>query len=52
VNVLISMAIQEQSGLTWGRILSDIPHDGPAFVVYGLLLVSAYFIWKGARTNK
>jgi len=46
------MAIQEQSGLTWGRILSDIPHDGPAFVVYGLLAVSAFIIWKGSRSKE
>lgn len=51
--MLFLMAIQgQQSGLTWGKILSDIPHDGPAFVVYGLLAVSAYIIWRGARTSK
>lgn len=50
--MLFLIAVQAQSGLTWGRILSDIPHDGPAFVVYGLLAVSAYVIWRGNRTRK
>lgn len=36
-------------GLTLGEIMQDIPHDGPAFVVYTLLLVSGLVIWKGSR---
>lgn len=51
--MLFLMAIQgQQSGLTWGKILSDIPHDGPAFVVYGLLAISAYIVWKGTKTSR
>lgn len=45
------MAIQETAsgGLTLGRVLRDIPHDGPAIVVYVLLLVFVGFIWVGSR---
>lgn len=36
-------------GLTVGEVIKDIPHDGPAFVIYVLLAVSGAVIWRGSR---
>ncbi len=36
-------------GLTLGRILSDIPHDTAAIIVYVMIAVFAGFIWAGSR---
>jgi hypothetical protein len=44
----IAILVQGQE-LTLGRVLADIPHDGPAVLVYVLLAVSGYLIWRGSR---
>lgn len=44
-----SAAAFQSEGLTVGEIISGIPHDGPAIVIYAMLLVFAGFIWAGSR---
>jgi hypothetical protein len=41
----------ESDGLTIGEILADIPHDGPAIVLYLLTAASAALIWWGHRRS-
>lgn len=45
---IIAMAIQSE-GLTLREVVSGIPHDGPAIVVYAMLIVFVGFIWLGSR---
>jgi hypothetical protein len=33
----------------WKQILADIPHDGPAFVGYALVVAFGAMIWLGSR---
>jgi hypothetical protein len=44
-----ALALIQQSGVTVWQVLTDVPHDTAAFVVYGMLIVSVYFIWRGSR---
>lgn len=44
----IAAAIQSD-GLTLQEVISGIPHDGAAIVVYAMLLAFAGFIWAGSR---
>jgi hypothetical protein len=46
----IAAAVQSD-GLTLGDVINGIPHDGPAMVVYALVLVFAGFVWLGSRTK-
>lgn len=41
----------EDGGLTIGEILADIPHDGPAIVVYLLTAAATALIWWGHRRS-
>lgn len=41
-----------QSGVTFGSMMRGIPHDGPSFVVYGLLLLFIVMIWRANRPRK
>jgi len=41
-----------RSGLTFGRIIHDIPHDVSAYVVYAFVLAFCYAIWRGNRPKK
>ncbi|HSK18622.1 MAG TPA: hypothetical protein VK912_05745 [Longimicrobiales bacterium] len=45
---VIALAIQSE-GLTLNEVVNGIPHDGPAIVVYAMLLVFVGFIWRGSR---
>lgn len=46
-------AIQSSGqGLTLGRILRDIPHDGAAIVAYVLVIAFGWLVWKGSRPKK
>jgi hypothetical protein len=47
--MLATIAAVQADGLTLGRILGDIPHDGPAIVIYVMLVVFAGLIWRGSR---
>lgn len=48
---IASLLVQDEGGLDVGRILSDIPHDGPALVVYVLILGFVGSIWLGSRNS-
>lgn len=39
----------QSDGLTLERIISGIPHDGPAIVIYVMLVAFVGFIWMGSR---
>jgi hypothetical protein len=45
---LVAQAAQSD-GLSLSEVLANIPHDGPAIIVYAMLLVFAGFIWYGSR---
>ena len=47
----IALLLQED-GLTLKRVLSDIPHDASALVVYVLLAAFVYLIWRGSRPGQ
>lgn len=44
--------IAVQDRLNAHEILTGIPHDGPAFIVYALVLGFIYMIWLGSRPKK
>jgi hypothetical protein len=44
----IAMVIQSD-GLNLGEVIRGIPHDGPAVVIYAMLIAFAGFIWLGSR---
>jgi hypothetical protein len=44
----IALLLQDE-GMSVGRILSDIPHDIAAFIIYVLIGGSVYLIWRGGR---
>jgi len=42
--------LAQSSGAPWWKLLlSDIPHDAGAVVVYLLLGGFVYFVWRGMR---
>jgi hypothetical protein len=41
-----------QSGLTLREVVANIPHDTPAFVVYAMLLVFVFMIWRANRPRR
>lgn len=45
---IVAMMIQD-NGLTLREVISDIPHDGPAMIVYVLIAIFVGFIWWGSR---
>jgi hypothetical protein len=45
----IALILQE-GDITLGRVLSDIPHNASALVVYVLLAAFVYLIWRGSRS--
>ena len=40
-----------EGGLTLERVLSDIPHDAGAMVIYVLIALFIGFIWYGNRAK-
>jgi hypothetical protein len=44
-----AMLALQDDGLTATEIVQNIPHDGPALVVYTMLLIFAVLIWRGSR---
>lgn len=44
-----ALILWQETGLTWGEVLRDIPHDAPAIVIYLLTVVCGWVIWKGSR---
>jgi hypothetical protein len=45
------IAVQSEVPL-WKQILTDIPHDGPAFVGYALVALFGAMIWLGSRKRQ
>jgi hypothetical protein len=43
------IAAVQQDGLTLDTIIRDLPHDGPALVIYAMLAICGILIWKGSR---
>ena len=46
--LFVNLAIQD-SGLTVSEVVRGLPHDTAAFVVYALVGVFLYLIWRGNR---
>jgi hypothetical protein len=44
-------ALLQEDGLTLREILTNIPHNAAAIVVYVLLAVLVGFIWYGSRNS-
>lgn len=44
----IAMAMQDD-GLTFREVVQNLPHDGPALLVYVLVALFIGFIWHGSR---
>lgn len=38
-------------GLTIGKIVTNLPHDVSAFVVYALMLGAVAFVWIAGRSS-
>lgn len=45
-------ALLQEGGLTLHKILTDIPHDLPAMVVYVMLGAFVFLIWRGSRPTR
>jgi hypothetical protein len=45
----IARIAQQDDGITALEVLQNIPHDGPAMVVYVMLAVFVVLIWRGSR---
>lgn len=48
----LSIIQSADSGLTFGEMVRDIPHDGAAIVAYILIIAFAWLIWRGNRPKK
>lgn len=47
---MISMlAALQDNGLTVTEVIRDIPHDGPAIVIYAMLALFVGLVWAGSR---
>jgi hypothetical protein len=44
----IAIAMQDD-GLTFREVVQNLPHDGPALLVYVLVALFIGFIWHGSR---
>jgi hypothetical protein len=48
--MMISMlAALQDNGLTVTEVIRDIPHDGPAIVIYAMLALFVGLVWAGSR---
>ncbi|CAN5887917.1 hypothetical protein BH23GEM9_BH23GEM9_00950 [soil metagenome] len=43
------LMVRQDAGLTATEVVQNIPHDGPAFVVYAMLIAFIVLIWRGSR---
>lgn len=49
---MYSIMLQAEDGLTLRGLISDIPHDAGAIVVYVMLLGFGWLIWRANRKNR
>jgi hypothetical protein len=49
--MLVVTILNQDDGLTFREVIQNIPHDGPAIVVYVLLLIFAALVWMGSRPS-
>lgn len=47
----LAIAVLQDDGLTFREVIQNIPHDGPAVVIYLMLALFAGFIWWGSRNS-
>lgn len=47
----LAIAVLQDDGLTFREVIQNIPHDGPAVVIYLMLALFAWFIWWGNRNS-
>jgi hypothetical protein len=51
--LLLQTVHQSGDGLTWGEILTGIPHDGPAVFIYMLTaLAVGWVVWANRKRPK
>jgi hypothetical protein len=46
---MMVVAQVQDDGLTLGEFIHNIPHDGPALVIYVMIAVFIVLIWRGSR---
>jgi hypothetical protein len=46
---MFSIYMQADEGLTLREVITDIPHDVPAMVVYVMIAVAVYVLWRSNR---
>jgi hypothetical protein len=44
--------LRQDDGLTLGDVLANVPHDGPAVVIYLMGAVFLGLVWAGSRKGK
>jgi len=52
ITVLAWIAVLQSDGLGLREIFAEIPHDPPAVVVYSLIVLSGWAIWRGSRKGR
>ncbi|HWV58212.1 MAG TPA: hypothetical protein VNZ57_12235 [Longimicrobiales bacterium] len=50
--MLAWIAVLQSDGLGLREIFAEIPHDPPAVVVYSLIVLSGWAIWRGSRKGR
>ncbi|HSJ23039.1 MAG TPA: hypothetical protein VK929_00040 [Longimicrobiales bacterium] len=51
MSILASLILQDD-GLTFVEVLQNIPHDGPAVVIYLMLAGFVALVWLGSRATE
>jgi hypothetical protein len=49
VEIMMLAAQAADDGLTLGEFVHNIPHDGPALVVYAMIAAFVVLVWRGSR---
>ncbi len=47
-----SHGVQPLDGLSISRLFESVPRDPAAIVIYSLLLVSLFLVWRGGHRRK
>lgn len=48
---VFAMLVLQDDGLTFREVVQNIPHDGPAIVIYLMLALFAGLVWAGSRNS-